>query len=70
MDNRNCSRRQCPQGLNKTEKPWPAGNGGRGSNRGSGLIACWQLWKTAFFAEHGVFSMATAHAMACQSARR
>ena len=27
-------------------------------------------WPNAFFAEHGLFSLATAHRLACQSSRR
>lgn len=40
--------------------------GGRGRGRG----ADHQRWPNAFFADHGLFSLSTAHASACQSARR
>ena len=40
--------------------------GGHGPGRG----ADHQRWPNAYFAEHGLFSLATAHATACQSSRR
>jgi len=40
--------------------------GGRGRGRG----ADHQRWPNAFFAEQGLFFLTTAHALACQSARR
>lgn len=40
--------------------------GGQGRGRGSDH----QRWPNAFFADHGLFSLAAAHAAACQSARR
>ena len=39
--------------------------GGRGRGRG----ADHQRWPNAFFAQHRLFSLATAYAAACQSAR-
>lgn len=38
--------------------------------RGRGRGADHQRWPNAFFAEHGLFRLEHAHAMACQSARR
>jgi RNA-directed DNA polymerase len=40
--------------------------GGRGRGRGSDH----QRWPNALFADHGLFFLATAHRLACQSARR
>jgi RNA-directed DNA polymerase len=43
----------------------------RSGRRGPGLtIADHQRWTNAYFAEQGLFSLATAHAKACQSSRR
>jgi len=42
----------------------------RQGRRGAGRGADHQRWPNAFFAEHGLFSMVTAHATACQSSRR
>jgi RNA-directed DNA polymerase len=41
-------------------------HGGRGRGRG----ADHQRWPNAYFAEQGLFSLTTAHALACQSSRR
>jgi RNA-directed DNA polymerase len=41
-------------------------HGGRGRGRGNDH----RRWPNAYFAEHGLFSLATAHATACQSSRR
>ena len=41
-------------------------HGGQGRGRG----ADHQRWPNAYFAEHGLFSLVTAHATACQSSRR
>ena len=40
--------------------------GGEGRGRGADS----QRWPNAFFAEHGLFSLVAAHALACQSSRR
>jgi RNA-directed DNA polymerase len=41
-------------------------HGGCGRGRGSDHLR----WRNAFFARHGLFFLSTAHALACQSARR
>lgn len=42
----------------------------RRKRKGRGRGADHQRWPNAYFAEHGLFSMTSAHASACQSARR
>jgi len=42
----------------------------RQGRRGRGRGSDHQRWRNAFFAEHGLFSLKTAHALACQSSTR
>ncbi len=42
----------------------------RQRRRGRGRGSDHQRWRNAFFAEHGLYSLKTAHAMACQSSKR
>jgi RNA-directed DNA polymerase len=42
----------------------------RQRRRGRGRGSDHQRWRNAFFAEHGLYSLKTAHALACQSSKR
>jgi RNA-directed DNA polymerase len=42
----------------------------RQGRRGRGRGSDHQRWRNAFFAEHGLYSLKTAHALACQSSKR